>query len=366
MMYQVGTIRECFKHNDWARDQVLALTEKLSDEQLERPFAMGPGSLRQTLRHLYGAGRFWFERWRGREQTPFPHSRDLSTVDELWAAERALADARDALLGALHDNDLGTRVAARGEGEGGFLPLGIVLLHICNHGIHHRAQALNMLRHLGVKVPGLDYLFMRAAHPTVAFEPVMRERLAAIGFQLGEELSPPGRLDVETLRTYFRYCDWAQEQILALAGQLGDDELDQAFEIGLGNLRATLSHIRDAEHWWCETWINGPQPDSDKLPASTSITELRVLYGESAERRDAYLGGLTEDAELQRVVGACVRPEIRLDFRLGESMLQLCGHGTHHRAQALNMLRRLGAEVPDLDLSTWMHGVQRGGDVACC
>ena len=36
-------------------------------------------------------------------------------------------------------------------------------------------------------------------------------------------------------------------------------------------------------------------------------------------------------------------------FTLGESMLQLCSHGTHHRAQIANMFRHVGAEVPALD-----------------
>jgi uncharacterized damage-inducible protein DinB len=34
-------------------------------------------------------------------------------------------------------------------------------------------------------------------------------------------------------------------------------------------------------------------------------------------------------------------------------MVQVCSHGTHHRAQALNMLRRLGAPVSELDLILW-------------
>jgi uncharacterized damage-inducible protein DinB len=31
------------------------------------------------------------------------------------------------------------------------------LVHVCTHGAHHRAQALNMLRHLGVEeLPEVD------------------------------------------------------------------------------------------------------------------------------------------------------------------------------------------------------------------
>jgi uncharacterized damage-inducible protein DinB len=41
-----------------------------------------------------------------------------------------------------------------------------------------------------------------------------------------------------------------------------------------------------------------------------------------------------------------------LSFPLGVTMLQLCCHGTHHRAQLLNMLRRLEARVPELSYIT--------------
>ena len=74
---------------------------------------------------------------------------------------------------------------------------------------------------------------------------------------------------------------------------------------------------------------------------------------ESAEAtsrdRDAYLAKCT-DADLSRRVRAKPRPNVERDFPLGVTLLQLCGHGTHHRAQALNMLRHCGAEVPALDV----------------
>ena len=53
------------------------------------------------------------------------------------------------------------------------------------------------------------------------------------------------------------------------------------------------------------------------------------------------------------------RPDVELTFVLGDTMLQLCGHGTHHRAQALNMARRLGARVANLDYLDWVDEVAR-------
>ncbi|MCA9255670.1 MAG: hypothetical protein KDA33_08520, partial [Phycisphaerales bacterium] len=48
-----------------------------------------------------------------------------------------------------------------------------------------------------------------------------------------------------------------------------------------------------------------------------------------------------DDAALLDEVVAEPAQGMFLTFRRGETMLQIAQHGTHHRAQALNMLRRL-------------------------
>jgi uncharacterized damage-inducible protein DinB len=354
-MDHVDTLRECFRHHDWARDKVLGLARGLGDGPLDRPFEMGPGSLRATLRHLYGAARFWYARWQGAEPTPFPHARELGGVDEIREAERALATARNALLDGASSMDL--RRVIEVERETGTLrfPLGGLMLHVCNHGIHHRAQVLNMLRHLGVHpLPGLDHLFFRAEQPTVAWADAVKAKMRHMGNTVADTPAEPGRVNREALQYFFRYADWAQDQVHAVAAGLSDAQLDQPFEVGLGSLRVTLVHICDAEYWWHHTWLHGPRDTEGQLNRTMSLAALQAQFARTAAERDAYLAAATDD-ELQRVVVAPVTPDLPLSFRVGESMLELCGHGTHHRAQALNMLRRLGATVPKLDLATWIH-----------
>lgn len=352
-MPRLDTLQESFRHNDWGREKLLTLSAGLSDEQLDRPFELGPGSLRAALRHLYGAERIWFERWQGRELSGFPHARGLVRLDDLRTAWRSLAVARNEYLDARADTTLQERITyTTAAGQTYCQPLGELALHVCNHGIHHRAQALNMLRHLDVQPVMLDYLAYRAEQPTVEWDAATRATLQAAGFAVRDRAAEPARLDVATLRMYYRYGDWARDRVHEAAAALNDEQFDRPFEMGLGTLRKTLLHIRDAEQWWYENWVRGPQPEFRALPASTTIAELGALFQETARNRYALLAQAT-DTDLQRVVGAYVRPDLQLRFRLGESMLQLCGHGTQHRAQALNMLRHLGVDVPLLDLVVW-------------
>ncbi len=51
-------------------------------------------------------------------------------------------------------------------------------------------------------------------------------------------------------------------------------------------------------------------------------------------------------------------------FSLGAMLMHVATHGVHHRAQCLNMLRRLGVQgvsdrLPDIDLLEWE--ATRGG-----
>jgi uncharacterized damage-inducible protein DinB len=49
-------------------------------------------------------------------------------------------------------------------------------------------------------------------------------------------------------------------------------------------------------------------------------------------------------------------PQVR--FRVLESLVQLCCHGTHHRAQLINMLRHSGVTAPALDYVVWLRATR--------
>lgn len=216
--------------------------------------------------------------------------------------------------------------------------LGDMLLQGCVHSQHHRAQAINMLRHVGAAPikPGLDYIFKK----------------------LEDGPEQPGDYDPATLRTFFEYGDWANDTLLKASAALPDSKLDEPFEMGVGSLRKTLLHIRFAEQWWLENWTKGPGQPFPEMPEQTSVAVLqdlwrstrdgcRAVLAESEKREAANLKSETSD--LNRIIEAHPRPGVVRRFPLGATMLQLCGHGVHHRAQAVNMLRRLTGTGPDLD-----------------
>ena len=326
-MSTVTTLQALYVHNDWAGNLLLDLAEPLGDEALNRPFEMGLGTLRATLCHLWAAERLWLARWLGNADARLERNAGGLSVAELrgrfeeTARERNELFAREGAPGARR-----TVSYNASDGQPWRLPLGDLMLHVANHGVHHRAQASNMLRHLGVKPPRLDYLYMRIESPD----------------------EPAVAYEADTLGEYLRYGDWARERLHALCRDLDDAALDRPVEMGVGSLRKTLLHCRDAEQWWLRNW-SGPPPDRfEELSETTSIAELDALARETAGARDAFLGELSDEA-LEQTVTASPAPGRTFHLRLGDVLIQLGGHGTHHRAQALNMLRRLGVETPALD-----------------
>lgn len=343
-MSRVSFLREMLAYGDWAWGRLADRAFALSDAQLDAPFEMGEGSLRKTIRHIYGAARNWMVRIggtadaprSGREDVPgLPFAAELTGIDEMGASWRAVSDRYRALLGESGDQGLDRVISFQSlDGKPYRTPLFEILLHVFNHAQHHRAQALNMLRRLGAEpiLPGLDYIFFRN-------EMLLDNR-------------PPPELDVASLRAYTRYCDWAAGTLHTVARGLSDAQLDQPFEIGCGTLRATLLHIRFAEQWWLENWTLGPDKPFPELDQTTSIATLEALYRQTASARDAILASMTAEGLVREVVGR-PRPGVERRFPIGVTMLQLCGHGVHHRAQALNMLRHVGAAVPGLDYITY-------------
>ena len=328
------TLRTLFAHNDWARDKLMESALPLSDDALDRPFEMGMGCLRGTLEHLWRAERYWLDRWQGSADGRPPEP-DLG-IATLRDRFRATARERDDFLDGLGASGESQQIKfIRPDGASREYPLGDMMLHVCNHGVHHRAQTLNMMRHVGADTTDLDYVW----------------------FKLRSVSPPTTDFDPPTIAEYYRYNDWARDRVLDAFETLDDDDLDRRFDMGLGSARKILLHTRDAEQWWFQNWSGMPADDFEPLPETLSIGELRECFGETARGRNDLLATLHK-GDLQREVRATPPGGNELAFTLGDTMLQLCGHGTHHRAQLVNMLRRLGAETPALDYVEWLKAGQ--------
>jgi uncharacterized damage-inducible protein DinB len=135
------------RQNRWATRNLLETCAALSPEQFHQRFEMGPGSLHDTITHILGAMRGWGDMLGGREQRPRLEEDGPRTPAELLELLEALSDDL-AASAAAHPED--EEVTGSRGGRTFTFTRGGVLTHVTTHGMHHRAQCLNMLRQLGV------------------------------------------------------------------------------------------------------------------------------------------------------------------------------------------------------------------------
>jgi uncharacterized damage-inducible protein DinB len=134
------------KHDKWATQQILNACSTLTHEQFHQQFDMGPGSLHDTTTHILGAMRGWGDLLAGREFAPRLEGAQRSVPELLTLLEEISTDF--AASAAAHPLD-GLVTRSR-DGKSYTFPRAGVITHVTTHGMHHRAQCLNMLRHLGV------------------------------------------------------------------------------------------------------------------------------------------------------------------------------------------------------------------------
>ena len=150
----------------------------------------------------------------------------------------------------------------------------------------------------------------------------------------------------------FRYSDWANQRLLDCCAPLADARLDQPFDIGCGSLRRTLIHLYNGEHVWLQRWRSRPEtpwPDEGEI---VGIPALRERFRQTAAERKDFLSSIAEEAMEQLIVYRDSRGAW-FQAALADMLMQAGTHSVHHRAQIVNMLRRLGAETPELDFMYW-------------
>lgn len=152
------------RYHRWATNQVLQETTPLPSEQLVKDLEGSFHSIYETLVHLFQADSIWLDRLK---------ERPTGALAE-YPAPGCTFELRDAWLGVL-DNMVDW---AEGLTEADWsrersyktlagvpynTPLWQMVLHIVNHGSHHRGQITSMLRQLGIKPVSLDLIgFYRA------------------------------------------------------------------------------------------------------------------------------------------------------------------------------------------------------------
>jgi uncharacterized damage-inducible protein DinB len=144
---------------------------------------------------------------------------------------------------------------------------------------------------------------------------------------------------------------WATAQLLSACGTLSPEQFHQRFDIGPGLLHDTLTHVVGAMRTWTDTLAGiDPRPRLETDGQRRTPGEFRALLDEAAMAFAAEARRLP----LAEMVTRHLRDGTTRHFTRGAVLAHVATHGMHHRAQCLNMLRRLGAEpLPPSSVTEW-------------
>ena len=161
-------------------------------------------------------------------------------------------------------------------------------------------------------------------------------------------------MNLEPFSMMLQYSDWADGRLLDAADSLSDERLDESFEMGRGTLRKTLMHLWAGHDVWLARWqgkTDVPWPDEDE---PVTLADLRERFLRTHRARGDFIDTLTPP-DLTRSLTYLDSLDGVFGATLGQMMLQGANHATHHRAQAVNMLRRVGAGLVELDYMMWVR-----------
>jgi uncharacterized damage-inducible protein DinB len=156
----VKDMQSLFDYGYWANRKLFAVMSELTAEQFTQAAADSHGSIRNTMVHMLSAEWAWLDRCggpaRGAPLDPADFPTPAMVIDTWKNVEASMRE----FLATLRDDDLARNVEfAIGGTEKRTMPVGELLQHAANHGVHHRGQVSLRLRLLGFNPDNYDLLF---------------------------------------------------------------------------------------------------------------------------------------------------------------------------------------------------------------
>ena len=158
MPVSVDTLRLQLDYSAWATQRLLDAAAQLSPEELTRDFQTADKCVLDTLVHVYAADRIWLSRVLAEPRATFvdPEDRDLTLLQSEWPA---LHGRWKLWLRDFNDDGVTRPISYKDlKGNPHAQPAWQILLHLVNHGTHHRGLVSGFLRSMGKTPPALDLI----------------------------------------------------------------------------------------------------------------------------------------------------------------------------------------------------------------
>jgi uncharacterized damage-inducible protein DinB len=162
-------------------------------------------------------------------------------------------------------------------------------------------------------------------------------------------------------RKIYDYLVLVRQRMFDQVRALSPEQYAQRFPIGLGTLGRTLAHVVSSEWYYVQRMTGRDVPAYETWPIRAEdpppFAALEAAWIKQADDTRGALGA-TRDAwhePIEYLVTADDGRRMIVTASPADQFTQLVLHEVHHRAQAVNMLRHLGAgSLGDLDFNALM------------
>ena len=152
---------------------------------------------------------------------------------------------------------------------------------------------------------------------------------------------------MDLLQRLLAHDRWAINVLFDTCSPLTDEQFDESFDIGHGNIHTTFAHIIVNVHYWTDS-MKGQEIDrSDQDWARTNLQDrFKRAYDEferfvvDVQRANRFDDTFVDNWDQPQTYGAAI--------------LHVILHDDEHRQEILHILNRLGVEhVPEIDHALW-------------
>jgi uncharacterized damage-inducible protein DinB len=151
-------LREHLLYTAWASERLVHALEKIPTDHLTHDFRTSDHSILGTLVHTFAADRVWLSRVKGEPTITFLSERDynLHVLQIDWPL---LYGKWNEWAAGLTDQSVSAPICYTDMKGNPHTSTGWeIVLHLVNHGTHHRGQVSGFLRSLGHTPPQLDLI----------------------------------------------------------------------------------------------------------------------------------------------------------------------------------------------------------------
>lgn len=158
-MITKSTLTLLYDYHYWMNAQLLEVCAALTPGQWDQPQGHSWGSVHGTLAHMLAAETIWLRRWQGESPRALRRAEEFPTLADLRREWSALEREVRAFIAGCDEARLNASLHyTTTRGEPFTNGLGELMLHVANHGTHHRGELAAMLAVLGIPHPEDDLI----------------------------------------------------------------------------------------------------------------------------------------------------------------------------------------------------------------